>query len=206
MVSWCAPKTARAGTDTLSSRPGHGRGTSFPKLARPCCRRVVQAWYLPHDIEQYRPEVCGVFERVGDVRAYGFPSIDDATVKIGIYTTAHPIVYDTENPSLTVGPALLRYFRDTIAEFFPGLHPDPVAATVSIEGYTTDGQPLLGPAPDASRVILACGFSGFGFKFAPVFADIAADLVIYGRTARNVSFLAPDRALAHWPPDTLAPA
>lgn len=169
-------------------------------------RRLVQAWYLPYDVDQYRPDVCGVFERVGDVNAYGFPTIDGATIKIGIYTTGHPIVYDTENPPLTVGPALLRYFRDTIAEFFPGLNPDPVATTVNLEGYTTDGQPLLGPAPDAPRVILACGFSGAGFKFAPLFADIAADLVFDGRTARDVGFLAPDRPLAQWPPDALSPA
>ena len=88
----------------------------------------------------------------------------------------------------------------------PGVHPDPVTTTVGIEGYTTDGQPLLGPAPGARRVILACGFSGAGFKFAPVFADIAADLVIDGRTARDAGFLAPDRPLAEWPPEALCPA
>jgi sarcosine oxidase len=169
-------------------------------------RRVVQAWYLPYDIGRYRPDVFGVFERVGDVNAYGFPTIDGATIKIGIYTTGHPIVYDTENPPLTVGPALVRYFRDTVATYFPGVHPDPVTTTVGIEGYTTDGQPLLGPAPGARRVILACGFSGAGFKFAPVFADIAADLVIDGRTARDAGFLAPDRPLAEWPPEALCPA
>ncbi|MFG1682886.1 N-methyl-L-tryptophan oxidase [Nonomuraea sp. NPDC049269] len=169
-------------------------------------RRVVQAWYVPADIDQYRPEVCGVFERVGDVNAYGFPTVDGATVKIGVYTAGHPIVYDTENTPLTVGPALLRRLRDTVAEFFPGLHPDPVTTTVGLEGYTTDGHPLLGPAPDSSRIILACGFSGSGFKFAPVFGDIIADLVMEGRTERDVGFLAPSRSLAAWPPDALTPA
>ncbi|WP_246868450.1 hypothetical protein [Saccharopolyspora sp. ASAGF58] len=58
-------------------------------------RRLVQAWYVPDDIDRYREEVFPVFERVGDVNAYGFPTLDGATIKIGIYTTGHPIGYDT---------------------------------------------------------------------------------------------------------------
>lgn len=169
-------------------------------------RRAVQAWYVPSGTDRYTPDVFPVFERVGDVNAYGFPTLDGATVKIGFYTMAHPIVYDTENPSLTVGPQLLRYFRETVAAYFPGLHPDPVTTTVGFEGYTTDGWPLLGPAPENPRTILACGFSGIGFKFAPAVGDVVADLVIEGRTARDVGFLAPDRPLEDWSADALTPA
>ncbi|PKW16017.1 N-methyl-L-tryptophan oxidase [Saccharopolyspora spinosa] len=169
-------------------------------------RRLVQAWYVPDDIDRYREKVFPVFERVGDLNAYGFPTLDGATIKIGIYTTGHPIVYDTDNTPLTVGGELLRRFRETVEVYFPGLHADPVTTTVGVEGYTTDGHPLLGPLPEASRVILACGFSGAGFKFAPAIGDVVADLVIDGRTTRDVGFLAPDRPLADWPPDALTPA
>ena len=102
-------------------------------------RRLVQAWYAPIDIAQYRAEVFPVFERVGDVKAYGFPTVDGATVKVGIYTTGHPIVYDLDQPPRTVSVALARYFRDTVATYLPGLHPDPVTIATGIEGYTTDG-------------------------------------------------------------------
>jgi sarcosine oxidase len=115
-------------------------------------RRIVQGWYLPHDVREYGADVFPVFERVGDVNAYGFPTIDGATVKIGVYTSGHPVVYDTENVPLTVGDGLLRRFRDTVGTYLPGLHPDPVATTVNLEGYTTDGRPLVGPAPDADRL------------------------------------------------------
>jgi sarcosine oxidase len=175
------------------------RGTVLP-------RRLVQAWYLPHDVDRYRAEEFPVFERVGDVNAYGFPTLDGATIKIGIYTSAHPVVHDTENVPLTVGSGLLRYFRDTVAAYFPGLHPDPVATTVNLEGYTTDGQPLVGPAPGADRVLVACGFSGAGFKFAPVIGDVLADLVAGGHTKHDIGFLASDRPLATWPAEALVPA
>jgi sarcosine oxidase len=169
-------------------------------------RRLVQGWYLAHDAGPYAPETFPVFERVGDVSAYGFPTLDGATVKIGIYTTAHPVVYDTENVPLTVGPELLRHFRDTVAVYFPGLHPDPVATAIGLEGYTTDGRPLLGPAPGAPRILLACGFSGVGFKFAPAVGDILADLAVDGTTSRDIGFFAPTRALAPWPAETRTPA
>lgn len=46
-------------------------------------RRLVQGWYVPHDVERYLPDAFPVFERVGDVNAYGFPTVDGATIKIG---------------------------------------------------------------------------------------------------------------------------
>lgn len=175
------------------------RGTVLP-------RRLVQAWYLPHDVEAYRAEVFPVFERVGDVNAYGFPTVDGATIKIGVYTSAHPVVYDTDNVPLTVGDGLLTHLRDTVAAYFPGLHPEPVATTVNLEGYTTDGRPLVGPAPGAEGVLVACGFSGAGFKFAPAVGDVLADLVTTGNTKHDIGFLAPDRPLSTWPVETLTPA
>jgi sarcosine oxidase len=169
-------------------------------------RRLVQGWYLPHDVAAYRAERFPVFERVGEVSMYGFPTVDAATIKVGVYTSGHPIVHDTDHVPLTVGAGLLEYFRDTVATYLPGLHPDPVATTVNLEGYTTDGQPLVGPAPGADRVVVACGFSGAGFKFAPAIGDAVADLVTTGHTQHDIGFLAPDRPLAPWPADALTPA
>ncbi len=169
-------------------------------------RRVVQAWYLPHEPNRYRAEEFPVFERVGDVNAYGFPTLDGATVKVGVLTEGHPVVYDTDHAPPPLGAALLRHFREVIATYLPGLHPEPVATTVNLEGYTTDGRPLLGPAPGAERVLVACGFSGAGFKFAPVVGDVLADLATAGDTSHDIGFLAPDRPLATWPAEVLVPA
>jgi sarcosine oxidase len=169
-------------------------------------RRVPQAWYVPHDADRYRAEVFPVFERVGDVKAYGFPTVDGATVKIGVYTSGHPVVYDTDTVPGPIGSALSRLFRDTVATYLPGLHPEPVATTLSLEGYTTDGQPLIGTAPGSGKIIVACGFSGAGFKFAPVIGDVLADLATTGHTKHDIGFLAPDRPLATWPPEVLVPA
>jgi sarcosine oxidase len=38
-------------------------------------------------------------------------------------------------------------------------------------------------------VTIACGFSGHGFKFAPVVGEILADLALDGATRRPTGFL-----------------
>ena len=82
-----------------------------------------------------------------------------------------------------------------VREFFPGLHPDPVSLQTGLEGFSPDAMPLLGTDPSDARLVVACGFSGSGFKFAPVMGEIAADFAMNGSTGRDVSFLSPDRHL-----------
>jgi sarcosine oxidase len=159
-------------------------------------RRLVQGWYLARRPEDFRPDRFGVFERVGDVSAYGFPSLDGATVKVGIKFAPHPQIPDLGNVSRTVDPALAIRFADVIREFLPGLHPDPVSLQTGIEGYSPDDVPLVGLAPDDPRLVIACGFSGMGFKFASVMGDVAADFAIDGASSRDVNFLSPGRLLS----------
>ena len=51
---------------------------------------------------------------------------------------------------------------------------------------TPDENFLLGPHPHNPAVTIAAGFSGHGFKFAPVIGEIIADLVWRGGTAANI--------------------
>jgi len=51
---------------------------------------------------------------------------------------------------------------------------------------TPDGHFLIDHHPEADNVIIAAGFSGHGFKFCGVVAEIAADLAIEGSTKWDV--------------------
>ena len=44
-----------------------------------------------------------------------------------------------------------------------------------------------------SNVVFAAGFSGHGFKFAPVVGSVLADLALDGRTAEPIELFSPDR-------------
>ncbi|HET7419678.1 MAG TPA: FAD-dependent oxidoreductase, partial [Candidatus Dormibacteraeota bacterium] len=52
---------------------------------------------------------------------------------------------------------------------------------------TPDHDFVLDSSPHDPRVVVISACSGHGFKFAPVVGDIAADLVLEGRTRRDVS-------------------
>ncbi len=50
-----------------------------------------------------------------------------------------------------------------------------------LEGYLPDRTALVDWVPESGeRVLALAGFSGHGFKLAPVFGQIAADLVLAG--------------------------
>jgi sarcosine oxidase len=42
-------------------------------------------------------------------------------------------------------------------------------------------------------VQIGCGFSGRGYKFAPVIGEILADLATTGATGHDIGFLSPER-------------
>ena len=51
---------------------------------------------------------------------------------------------------------------------------------------TPDGHFIIDRHPRHPQVILACGFSGHGFKFAPVVGEILAELATYGHTRHPI--------------------
>lgn len=180
--------------------PGAWASKTVPVIgASVTARRLVQAWYLPRDIAAYSPERFPVFERVGDIQSYGFPTVDGATVKVAVYTRAHPVVNDVDHVDTTIGVDTVRHLSREMARFMPGLNPDPVTMSLHLEGFTADAAPFLGPVPGLSGVFTACGFSGAGFKFAPTMGDIVADHVIDGGTDRDVLHMSPARVLAGSP-------
>lgn len=56
-----------------------------------------------------------------------------------------------------------------------------------------DGHFILDRHPNHSNVTFACGFSGHGFKFAPVIGEALSDLALKGSTELPVHFLGLDR-------------
>jgi sarcosine oxidase len=64
-----------------------------------------------------------------------------------------------------------------------------LARSVCLYTYSPDGHFILDRDPLDERITIACGFSGHGFKFAPVVGEILADLAIDGATRRPAAFL-----------------
>jgi glycine/D-amino acid oxidase-like deaminating enzyme len=61
-----------------------------------------------------------------------------------------------------------------------------------LEG-TPDFHPILGAAPEVEGLLMCCGFSGHGFKEAPVTGRLIAELILDGRASLDIAPLAFDR-------------
>jgi sarcosine oxidase len=157
--------------------------------------RRVQHFFTPAGgSTPFHPHVMPTF--IWDVSPgdaiYGFPADGADGVKVGFHHRG-PVV----DPDVEQAPASLSEvseMRAAIADRLPGLAGGVVRSVPCLYDLTPDHNFLLGLAPGTdSRVVVAAGFSGHGFKFVPVLGEVVADLVIGGETAFDLEFLSPDR-------------
>ncbi len=144
--------------------------------------------------------VCGD----GPEQVYGFPAIDGAGggVKISFFRAGQPTtaqgvdreVHDHERERIV----------SRASRTFPALTGHLDAATCL---YTTtpDEHFVIAPHPGHDHVVVACGFSGHGFKFVPVVGEILADLAVDGVTAHPIELFDPRRPALVTPATTPAP-
>ncbi|MDE3164743.1 MAG: FAD-dependent oxidoreductase, partial [Acidobacteriota bacterium] len=74
--------------------------------------------------------------------------------------------------------------REAIRRYFPEADGATLAMKTCLFTNSPDEHFLLDLHPDSPRVAVAAGFSGHGFKFAPVIGEILADLALEGGCAR----------------------
>jgi sarcosine oxidase len=127
------------------------------------------------------------------IEIYGFPhQPGGGGVKVGVYrdgTDTDPAEVDT-----TVTEADIERLRPLIERALPSLSGRWLSGIACMYAGVPDDDFVVGLHPGSSgRIVLAVGFSGHGFKFAPVVGEIAADLVTTGQTAHEVGFLSPAR-------------
>jgi sarcosine oxidase len=69
----------------------------------------------------------------------------------------------------------------------------PVRSRVCMYTNTPDQHFVIGWAPGHANVVLLTGFSGHGYKMASVVGEIAAELVVDGKSALDLGMFAPGR-------------
>ncbi|MEV6154136.1 N-methyl-L-tryptophan oxidase [Nonomuraea sp. NPDC052129] len=197
--------SARSETfDVVVLAPGAWAATLLPDGLREAigvagltARRLAQTWFVPDDPSLYSAERFPVFERAGlpdGASVYGFPSLDGATVKIGVKTRPHPEVADPARPDPHLTAEHMAEVREVVERWLPRLNPRPVQTSVHVESYTGDGRPVVGLLPGAAHVAVAVGFSGGGFKYAPAVGEALGDLLADGVTEANIRQFAPGRS------------
>ncbi len=140
-----------------------------------------------------------LFDRAGEPEIYGvpaFPSMGEPRgMKVGLHCRG-PEVEPEESHDLPDG-AIVAETLAAVRERIPSAEGRACThAKNCLYTMSSDNHFVVGLHPDHTNVAIACGFSGHGFKFAPVIGEALADLALDGRTALPIGFLSPTRAKA----------
>ncbi len=163
--AWSGPLLGEVGT----------AGGSMPLRVE----RRLQHWFAPADPHAWATAPVWIWERPDGASAYGFP-LRDGACKIGVHARPdrEPAV-DVESLDREVSDADVDLARRDVTAFVPGvaagrhLRSDACSYTL-----TPDEHFVVDRHPGHDNVAIGCGFSGHGFKFAPVIGELLADLAI----------------------------
>ena len=173
-------------------------GAWLPKLVpdlRIEVERQAMTWFQPRDVAMFRPGRFPVFMRetpAGGDR-FGIPAVEGDLVKVGIHHEGETT--DADHIDRSIRADDLRPIEEFVAGALNGLEPRVVKARICMYSNTADRHFLVGPVPGFDGVTVLGGFSGHGFKFAPVLGEVAAELATEGRTRYPIDLFSPARAL-----------
>jgi sarcosine oxidase len=123
---------------------------------------------------------------------YGLADVGSGAPKVGFHHRHRPT--DPDAVDREVAPEEIAAMRAVLDERLPALHADCLATSVCMYTMTPDEHFMIGHLPDSGgRVSVAAGFSGHGFKFAPVVGEILADLALDGGTDLPIELFDPTR-------------
>ena len=123
---------------------------------------------------------------------YGFPSLDSRGVKVAEHTGGR-VIADPLSVDRTLDQQERARVEEVIASHLPGVGREMCSHAHCLYTMSPDGHFAVGLHPEHSRVAIAAGFSGHGFKFASVMGEVLADLALSGTTRHPIGFLSPQR-------------
>ena len=127
---------------------------------------------------------------------YGVPTWPGQSAPIGVKVGFHGPGSEVEPDQVSeIGSEVVERFTADLADRLPGVFDRPLAAQACLYTMSPDQHFVVDRVPDRGSMIVLGGFSGHGYKFAPVIGEIAADLAIDGGTGRPAAFLSLDRFL-----------
>lgn len=159
-------------------------------------QRKVQLWFPASAPACRQDQGCPVFAfDLPQGFFYGFPSLDGRDMKIAVHTgqdaTADPDALDRSLRPDDVTPV-----AQFVTAHLIGVDTVPSRHAVCMYTMSPDEHFIIDRAPQAERTYFAAGFSGHGFKFAPLVGSILADLVMDGATRELAEFLSLGRLVS----------
>ena len=142
------------------------------------------------DPPRYRPGALPLWIWMDDPSYYGFPCYGEASIKAA-QDCGGPVVA-TDRRSFEPDPARVRLLHAFVHKLLPGVGP-PLRSKTCLYALTPDREFVLSAVPGHEAVIVGLG-AAHGFKFAPTFGRLLAELAVTGQTSFDVAPFRLDRA------------
>ncbi len=157
--------------------------------------RQISGWVKPQNWADFTLDkfVCWGINDKEKGLFYGMPILNNEDtsgpigLKLGCHHHGH--VVNPDDVDRNIYEEDERTFRQGLEKYLPSANGDILAIKTCLYTNTPDENFIIDHHPKHKNVILACGFSGHGFKFASVVGEILSDLAISGQTEQPIGFL-----------------
>ncbi|XP_058018991.1 peroxisomal sarcosine oxidase isoform X1 [Ahaetulla prasina] len=124
------------------------------------------------------PCFLGIGLNQDDQHFYGLQSGEYPDLMKVCYHHGSPTDPDKPNQKGGVSPPVpdLQRLQDFVSKYLPGLDPEPAVQEWCLYTNTPDRDFILDRHPRFENIVIGAGFSGHGFKFAPVVGKILCEL------------------------------
>ena len=156
--------------------------------------RQVLYWLDPvGGTAAYTDHPIFIDENASGMQIYGFRAIDGPRGGVKVAFFRKGVECTPETIDRRVHPHEVREMRERVGQLLPALNGPCLHSATCMYSNTPDQHFVIARHPECAQVIVACGFSGHGFKFVPVVGEILADLAIDGATDHSISLFDPSR-------------
>lgn len=139
----------------------------------PTRQQLIYLWPA-HGLEQFLPKSCPVFFTD---KHYGLPAAGIDGVKISAKELQELV--DPDAAKRTIDDQQIQECREACRKFIPSLEDaEVVRSKVCIYDMTPNSDFVMDLDPSNSDMVYGYGFSGHGFKFAPLIGKLLAQLVL----------------------------
>ncbi len=196
--AWARTERGRYEAGSLVLCAGAWAGEVVREMGVPIrATRQVLGWVWPRRPEMFEMGRLPVWaiENTGGTVHYGFPMAGPGEELAGVapgFKIAHHFHGRETDPDRNAWEAVAadeEDFRPVLRRFIPDADGALLAMRVCMYECSPDSHFIIDRHPRHANVVIACGFSGHGFKFASVVGEVLADLAIDGATRHPIGFL-----------------
>lgn len=155
--------------------------------------RKVVGWFKPQSHGFQSPDLPSFYFDMGDRMFYGIPSLGESGLKLGRTDGGQPIDPDRHTQNFGAFEEDESDLRQFLKTYMPKANGQLLKSFTCLYTKSQDGHFIIDHHPLNDRIILACGFSGHGFKFASVMGEILGEMALWGQSNHDVSLFSLDR-------------